>query len=61
MQIHLYVAEDDLGPVLRILYLAVGNLLEVVTIERDVGDELAIHAMKMRTQYEILLPRGDRE
>lgn len=35
-----------------------GNLLEVVTIVRDDGSELAIHAMKMRRKYRRLLP-GD--
>ena len=32
------------------------DLLEVVTIVRDDGSELAIHAMKMRPKYERLLP-----
>lgn len=31
-------------------------LLEVVTIRRDDGSELAIHAMPMRTKYQQLLP-----
>jgi hypothetical protein len=35
-----------------------GNLLEVVTILRDDGSELAIHAMAMRAKYQRLLP-GD--
>jgi hypothetical protein len=30
--------------------------LEVVTIVRDDGSELAIHAMKMRAKYERLSP-----
>jgi hypothetical protein len=34
------------------------DLLEVVTIIRDDGSELAIHAMKMRPKYRRLLP-GD--
>ncbi len=34
------------------------NLLEVVTIVRDDGPELAIHAMTMRAKYQRLLP-GD--
>jgi hypothetical protein len=33
-------------------------LLEVVTIVRDDGSELAIHAMKMRAKYQRLLPGG---
>jgi hypothetical protein len=32
------------------------DLLEVVTIVRDDGSELAIHAMKMRPKYRSLLP-----
>jgi hypothetical protein len=35
------------------------DLLEVVTIVRDDGSELAIHAMKMRAGYQRLLPGGD--
>jgi hypothetical protein len=34
------------------------DLLEVVTIVRDDGSELAIHAMKMRPKYRRLLPGG---
>jgi hypothetical protein len=34
------------------------ELLEVVTIVRDDGSELVIHAMKMRPKYRRLLP-GD--
>jgi hypothetical protein len=34
------------------------DLLEVVTIVRDDGSELVIHAMKMRPKYQRLLP-GD--
>jgi hypothetical protein len=34
------------------------DLLEVVTIVRDDGTELAIHAMQMRPKYRPLLP-GD--
>lgn len=43
----------------RVLYLGpdrAGNLREVVVIERDDGSEQAIHAMKMQTKYESLLP-----
>jgi hypothetical protein len=32
------------------------DLLEVVTIVRDDGSELVIHAMKMRPRYRPLLP-----
>jgi len=34
------------------------ELLEVATIVRDDGSELAIHAMKMRAKYQRLLPEG---
>jgi len=34
------------------------GLLEVVTIVRDDGSELAIHAMKMRAKYQRLLRGG---
>ena len=34
------------------------DLLEVVTIVRDDGSELVIHAMKMRARYRRLLPEG---
>jgi hypothetical protein len=34
------------------------DLLEVVTIVRDDGFELVIHAMKMRPKYRRLLPEG---
>lgn len=48
--------EDDtrlyLGPARN------ADLLEIVTIVRDDGSELAIHAMKMRSRYRRLLP-GD--
>ena len=50
---------DDLDDDLR-LYLGPArnaDLLEIVTIVRDVGSELAIHAMKMRPKYQRLLPR----
>ena len=34
------------------------ELLEVVTILREDGSELAIHAMRMRPKYQRLLPEG---
>jgi hypothetical protein len=34
------------------------DLLEVVTIVRDDGSELVIHAMRMRRKYQRLLPEG---
>jgi len=54
------MAIEDQGDDTR-LYLGPSrsaDLLEVVTIVRDDGSELAIHAMKMRAQYQRLLPGG---
>jgi hypothetical protein len=34
------------------------ELLEVVTIVREDGSELAIHAMRMRAKYQRLLPEA---
>lgn len=34
------------------------DLLEVVTIVRDDGSQLVIHAMRMRSKYQRLLPEG---
>jgi thiazole synthase ThiGH ThiG subunit len=34
------------------------DLLEVVTIVREAGSEVVIHAMKMRPKYRWLLPEG---
>lgn len=42
----------------KLLYLGPardGRLLEVVTLRREAGTELVIHAMKMRDKYERLL------
>jgi hypothetical protein len=50
-----YQADDTrlyLGPARSV------DLLEVVTIVRDDGSELVIHAMKMRPKYRRLLPEG---
>jgi hypothetical protein len=52
----IYDQEDDTR-----LYLGPSrstDLLEVVTIVRDDGSELAIHAMRMRPKYRRLLPGG---
>ena len=51
---------DDLDDDLR-LYLGAkqdGTLLEVVTLMRQEGTEIAIHAMAMRAKYRSLLPGG---
>jgi hypothetical protein len=54
------MAIDNLDDELR-LYLGPGrsaDLLEIVTLVRDDGSELVIHAMAMRSKYQRLLP-GD--
>jgi len=54
------LAIDDQGDDTR-LYLGPArsaDLLEVVTIVRDDGSEVVIHAMKMRPKYRRLLPEG---
>jgi hypothetical protein len=50
------MATDDQDDDTR-LYIG-PELLEVVTIVRDDGSELAIHAMPMRRKYQQLLPGG---
>jgi hypothetical protein len=53
----IYDQDDDarlyLGPA------RTAELLEIVTIVRDDGSQLAIHAMKMRPSYQRLLPGGE--
>ncbi len=63
MEHALVVADVDVevarGDVIAALYLGPdtnGDLIEVVVIEDDQGDEIAIHAMKMRKRYRYLLP-----
>ena len=54
------MAIDNLDDDLR-LYLGPArdaDLLEIVTLARDDGSELVIHAMVMRPKYQRLLP-GD--
>ena len=56
----LYTDEIDPEPPVRQLHLGgdtAGNMLEVVTLHFDDGGVLAIHAMKMRKQYQRLLER----
>lgn len=47
--------EDDTGKVLYLGPDRSGNLLEIVTVLRDDGTEIVIHAMRMRRLYESLL------
>lgn len=50
--------EDQDGPrrELRLGPDRAGNLLEIVVLLLDNGDELVIHAMRMRLKYRDLLP-----
>ena len=53
---HALVAADDADD--KVLYLGpdrAGNMLEIVTVVRDDGTEIVIHAMPMRPIYETLL------
>ncbi len=53
---HALVAADEADD--KALYLGpdrAGNMLEIVTVVRDDGTEIAIHAMPMRPIYETLL------
>jgi hypothetical protein len=49
------VGEQDDGKVLYLGPDRAGNLLEVVTVARDDGTEIVIHAMRMRRSYEPFL------
>jgi len=51
----LYAAEDGEDKCLYLGPERSGNLLEVVSVIRDDGTELIIHAMRMRRLYEPLL------
>jgi hypothetical protein len=57
----LVVAEDDESKVLYLGPDQAGNLLEVVTVEREGGGELVIHAMPMRRSYQTMLPKAGDE
>ncbi len=50
--------EDQVGPrrELRLGPDRAGNLLEIVVLLLDDGEELIIHAMRMRPRYRGLLP-----
>jgi hypothetical protein len=54
----LAVGEQDDGKVLYLGPDRAGNLLEVVSVARDDGSEIVIHAMPMRSKYEPFL-RGE--
>lgn len=58
-----YAADDGDDPD-KSLYLGpdrAARLLEVVVVVRDDGTEVAIHAMKMRPNYETLLREARRD
>ena len=44
--------EEDDGKVLYLGSDRAGNLLEIVSVARDEGTEIIIHAMRMRRIYE---------
>lgn len=54
----LAVGEQDDAKVLYLGPDRAGNLLEVVSVARDDGTEIVIHAMRMRAKYEPFL-RGE--
>ncbi len=54
----LATGEQDDGTVLYLGPDRAGNLLEVVSVRRDDGTEMVIHAMRMRAKYEPFL-RGE--
>lgn len=49
------VADQDDGKALYLGADRAGNLLEVVSVVREDGSEVVIHAMPMRRMYEALL------
>lgn len=54
-----YALEQGDGEPRRTLLLGpdrAGNLLEIVVLELDDGEQIAIHAMRMRGSYTNLLP-----
>ncbi|MGI8684737.1 MAG: hypothetical protein ACR2MO_06565 [Acidimicrobiales bacterium] len=56
----LVAGEQDDGKVLYLGPDCTGNLLEVVSVLRDDGSEIVIHAMRMRRIYESFLrEKGD--
>jgi hypothetical protein len=55
MQYALVAAEDEEGKVLYVGPDRAGNLVEVVSVIREDGSEIVVHAMPMRRMYETLL------
>jgi hypothetical protein len=54
----LAIGEQDDGKVLSLGPDRAGNVLEVVSMLRDDGSEIVIHAMRMRAKYQPFL-RGE--
>lgn len=54
----LAAGEQDDGKVLYLGPDRAANLLEVISVVRDDGSEIVIHAMRMRAKYELFL-RGE--
>lgn len=54
----LSAGEQDDGKVLYLGPDRAANLLEVISVVRDDGSEIVIHAMRMRAKYEPFL-RGE--
>ncbi len=54
------VGEQDDGKVLYLGPDRAANLLEVVSVVREDGSEIVIHAMRMRAEYEPFL-RGEED
>jgi hypothetical protein len=57
---YMYIANLESDVPTPVLYLGpdhAGNLLEVVVLERENDQDLVIHAMKMSSRYQALLPR----
>ncbi|MBV8196357.1 MAG: hypothetical protein JOY80_12625 [Candidatus Dormibacteraeota bacterium] len=52
----LFIGDQDDGSALYLGPDRAGNLLEVVSVVRDDGSEIVIHAMRMRPSYQSLLP-----
>lgn len=51
----LAAGEQDDGKVLYLGPDRAANLLEVISVVRDDGSEIVIHAMRMRAKYELFL------
>jgi hypothetical protein len=57
VELALAIGEQDDGKVLYLGPDRAGNLLEIVSVLRDDGTEIVIHAMRMRRIYESFLDK----